>query len=104
MALRRSLHVHNPDGETEGEPRTSPRRSWFWHVLYIMYCLEVGGFLLFLPWLGIWENNFLLYRYPKFRPFVANAFLKGAVLGLGLVNILIGIQEIVHFKRKHFPR
>ncbi len=72
---------------------------WIWHALYILYSLEVGTFLLFLPWLGIWENNYLLYRFPRLRPVVANSFLKGAVLGLGIVNILIGIQEIVRIAR-----
>ena len=73
--------------------------AWIWHVLYILYSLEVGTFLLFLPWLGIWENNYLLYRFPHFRGVVANPFLKGAVLGLGIVNIFIGIQEIVRVRR-----
>ena len=104
MPLRRSLTVHNLDAEASGEPRTPPHHSWFWRVLYIIYCLEVGGFLLFLPWLRIWENNFLLYQYPRLRPIVGNPFLKGAVLGLGLVNIVIGIQEIVQFKEKHLSK
>jgi hypothetical protein len=54
---------------------------------------------LFLPWLQIWDNNYLLYRYPGIRPIIANSFLKGAVLGLGIVNLLIGIQEIIDFRR-----
>jgi hypothetical protein len=73
--------------------------SWIWHLLYIIYSLEVGLVLIFLPWLAIWDNNYLLYLFPHFRPLLANAFLKGAVLGLGIVNILIGIQEIVRFKK-----
>ena len=72
--------------------------GWFWQVIYILYCLEVGIFLLFLPWMSIWDNNYLLYLYPRLAPIIGNPFLKGAVLGLGIVNILIGIQEIVHFR------
>ncbi len=71
---------------------------WTWHILYILYSLEVGIFLLFLPWLRIWENNYLVYLYPKLRLIVANPFFKGAVLGLGIVNILIGFQEISHLR------
>jgi len=73
--------------------------GWFWQVLYILYCLEVGVFLLFLPWMNIWDNNYLLYLYPGFRPLAANPYLRGAVLGLGIVNILIGVQEIAHFRK-----
>lgn len=94
-----SPRLHSPDSETEGKPRARSVMAWVWHVLYITYCLEVGVFLLFLPWLGIWENNYLLYLYPRFRPIVANSFLKGGVLGLGIVNILIGIREIGQFRK-----
>lgn len=81
------------------EQRPKPRLGWIWHILYIIYSLEVGVFLLFLPWLQIWDNNYLLYRYPGIRPIIANSFLKGAVLGLGIVNLLIGIQEVIDFRR-----
>jgi hypothetical protein len=73
--------------------------AWIWHILYIIYSLEVGVFLLFLPWLDLWDNNYLIYRFPAIQPIVANSFLKGAVLGMGIVNILIGIHEVVHFRR-----
>jgi hypothetical protein len=104
MSLRRFSSLQSPDLEIEVEQRARSGRAWLWRILYILYCLEVGGFLLFLPWLGIWENNFLLYLYPQFRPIVSNSFLKGGVLGLGLVNIFIGIQEIVHFKKIYFSK
>jgi len=68
-------------------------------VLYILYSLEVGIFLLCLPWLGFWENNYLLYLYPSIRSVVSNSFFKGAVLGLGVANIIIGIHEIINFRK-----
>jgi hypothetical protein len=69
----------------------------FCDALYIIVSLFFGIFLLTLPWHSAWDNNYLLYVYPQIRPVVANSFFKGAVLGLGFVNILIGIQEIVRF-------
>ena len=66
--------------------------------IYILYSLEVGILLSFLPWLPFWENNYLLYLYPQMRPVVANPFFKGFVLGLGIVNILIGIHDVLHLK------
>jgi hypothetical protein len=106
MSLRASPNVRELV-ENDGKLRPRPGIGWVWHILYILYSLEVGVFLLFLPWLGIWDNNYLLYRYPTIRPIVANSFLKGAVLGLGIVNIMIGIQEVVQFRRSlrtHFSR
>jgi hypothetical protein len=87
--------------DSKNEPGSYVRSVmlWIWHILYILYSLEVGVFLLFLPWLRIWENNYLLYLYPKIRPVIANPYFKGAVLGLGIVNILIGLQEIASFRK-----
>ena len=71
-------------------------------ILYITYWGMVGVALLFLPWREIWEDNYVLNLYPQIRPLVTNPFFKGAVLGLGIANILIGIREIVYFK--HFSK
>jgi hypothetical protein len=71
----------------------------FCNALYIISSLYLGIALLMLPWISAWDSNYLLYVYPQIRPIVANSFFKGAVLGLGIVNILIGIQEIVRFRK-----
>jgi hypothetical protein len=86
--------------EQSPKSRSRPGIFWVWHILYVLYSLEVGGFLLVLPWLTMWDNNYLIYRYPSIRPIVANSFLKGAVLGLGILNVLIGIREIVKFLKR----
>lgn len=75
------------------------RISKFWRIIYILYSLEIGLALLCLPWFSFWENNYLLYRYPQARTVIANYYFKGFVLGLGLVNILIGIHEIARIRR-----
>jgi hypothetical protein len=76
----------------------SPLASKILAIIYILFSLEAGVFLLWLPWLSIWENNYVLYLYPQIQPLVANPFFKGAVLGLGIDNIVMGISQIVHFK------
>ena len=68
-------------------------------IIYILYCVEAGIFLLWLPWLNIWDTNFFTYLYPQILPFITNPFFKGAVLGLGIVNIMIGIHEVIHFRQ-----
>jgi hypothetical protein len=75
-------------------------------IIYILFSVEAGLFLLWLPWQRIWENNYILYLYPQIRPLIANPFFKGAILGLGIVNILMGIHQIIHFKdakNRFFP-
>jgi hypothetical protein len=90
------------DLQNWSKTRFGSSMGYVWHLLYILYSLEVGSFLLFLPWLDIWDNNYFVYLYPRIRPIVANSFLKGGILGLGVINILIGIQESVQFKKRFF--
>ncbi len=67
--------------------------------IYILFSIEAGIFLLWTPWLSFWDTNYLTHLYPQLLPIVTNPFFKGAVIGLGIVNILIGIHEIAHFKK-----
>jgi hypothetical protein len=81
-------------------------------IFYIILCLEIGIFLTLLPWipqgtLGLsdWGNNyFLLYATRKtgwysLQSVVASGWVRGAVSGVGLLNIGIAFWEIFHFRQ-----
>ena len=87
----------NPSLGDEGRPHAR-LPAGILKAAYVLYSLGAGIALLYLPWTNIWENNYILYLYPQIRLLVANPFFKGAVLGLGIANILMGIHEVVHFK------
>jgi hypothetical protein len=97
MPLKIAFQFANPSSSDSGK-LCSRAASCIAKILYIAVSLAFGVALVCLPWLGFWENNYLLYLYPQIRPIVTNPYLKGAVLGLGIANILIGIHEIAHFK------
>ncbi len=86
-------------------PRSPSFLYKYFFVVYMIYCFYVGALLTVMPWISwIWENNYLLYHLPAARPYLLNPFLRGAVSGLGILNILIGIEEIVRYRRwKHTP-
>lgn len=80
-------------------------------IFYIILCLEIGLVLALLPWipqgtLGLsdWGNNyFLLYAARKtgihaLQTVVASGWMRGAVTGIGLLNIGIAFWEIFHFR------
>ena len=67
-------------------------------VLYVLLCIEIGTFLLILPWSAIWDRNLLLNFYPSVRPVYMSAYLRGAISGLGLVNLWLGIAQAWGFK------
>src|SRR6266498_4182520 len=81
-------------------------------IFYIILCLEIGIVLTLLPWipqgtLGLsdWGNNyFLLYAARKtgmhaLQMVVASGWMRGAVTGVGLLNIGIAFWEIFHFSQ-----
>ena len=66
--------------------------------IYVLYCFEVGLFLVVFPWMEFWTDNPVLFNYPFLKPLFLNNFFRGAVAGLGLANIVLGVWEIAHFK------
>jgi hypothetical protein len=63
----------------------------FLRVVILLVWLEFGLVLVLVPWSEIWEANYFLYQYPGFGFFAKNAFLRGAISGLGVLNVLLSI-------------
>ena len=79
-------------------------------IFYIVLCLETGIVLTLLPWvhpfgLGDWgDNYFLLYAAQKtglqsLQQAVSSGWVRGAVTGLGLLNLAMAGWEIAHFRQ-----
>lgn len=64
-------------------------------LLMVAFFLEVGVLLVFVPWSAYWESNYFVSTLPWVRPVVGNHFVRGAVSGLGLLNLLAGLSELV---------
>jgi hypothetical protein len=58
-------------------------------VVLVLLCFELGVLLVLIPWSTFWERNFFLDRYPQLIPVVLNSYLRGAISGLGLLDIWI---------------
>jgi hypothetical protein len=63
-------------------------------LLSILSSLLVGSVLVFAPWTSLWDSNWLLQVWPGFRGLLLNAFTRGAVTGLGLVNVLVALGDL----------
>jgi hypothetical protein len=66
-------------------------------VAFILFCFEIGLFLMFVPWSALWEHNLLLVYSFTLRGFLLNNFVRGAVSGLGAVDVLLGLSELSRF-------
>ena len=68
-------------------------------VLFILFCLEIGGFLAVFPWTEYWEANYLSSLIPRLQPYWDNPYVRGAVSGLGIVNLYIALSETFGLRR-----
>lgn len=75
----------------------------FYVLMFILVCLSVGALLAWLPWTAYWQNNFFLYYvvsktgWTRLVPFFLSGYTRGAVTGIGVVNVLLGLREIFYF-------
>ena len=79
-------------------------------IFFIILCLLLGLYLTLLPWvsfgvIGDWGDNYLLAfvsekaNLPILRKTVASGWVRGAVTGLGVLNLLLAFWELAHFKQ-----
>jgi hypothetical protein len=63
-------------------------------LLSVASSLLVGLTLVVAPWTALWDANYLLQPHPTMRAIALSAFTRGAISGLGLVNILLALDEV----------
>ena len=64
--------------------------------LLLMTCfLEVGLVLTLAPWSNYWDRNYFAESLPLVRAIATNNFVRGAVTGVGLVNLAAAVAELV---------
>lgn len=69
-------------------------------VILVMACIYLGIILIILPWNEAWTQNGLIHRYPGLRDLAMSNFTRGAITGLGFVNVWLGVWEAVHYREK----
>jgi hypothetical protein len=78
-------------------------------VFFILLCFLLGMSLTLFPWLdfngmGDWGDNYLLAfvsehaGLPILKSAVSSNWVRGAVSGLGILNLFIAFWELAHFK------
>lgn len=79
-------------------------------IFFIILCLILGIYLILLPWtnfglIGDWGDNYLLAvvsekaDLPILQRTVTSGWIRGAVTGLGILNLFLAFWEIAHFKQ-----
>ncbi len=74
-------------------------------IFFIILCLLLGFSLMLSPWSNIWGENYLLAFLSEksglqiIYSAVISPWVRGAVTGLGVLNLIIAFWEMAHFNQ-----
>lgn len=90
-----------PSPKPSPAPPSDPRPSGLLRLLprllfafYILYCVEAGVFLAWVPWTGFWERTFMALSWPTLGQWMLDPWMRGAVTGFGVVHLVWGIHDL----------
>jgi hypothetical protein len=63
-------------------------------AVLVVVCCMMGAVLFYLPWTGVWEQNYFLSHFPSLMPVLLHPSFRGAVSGLGILDIFLAIRMI----------
>jgi hypothetical protein len=63
-------------------------------ALLVVICCIMGAILFYLPWTGLWEQNYFLSHFPSLMRILLHPSVRGAVSGLGILDIFLAISMI----------
>ena len=61
----------------------------------VAFLFEVGFVLIVIPWSAFWDRNYFAQLAPPLDAFITNNFVRGAVSGLGVINVLAGLSDLL---------
>ncbi len=98
----RPVEPRFPDVEEPDEPPVHIRHTWYHKLgvfLFIIVCFEVGAFLTVFPWTPQWDSNSVASFFPWLHDLWISSYFRGALSGLGLLNIYISLGEVSRLRR-----
>ena len=72
-------------------------------LLIIALLIELGLLLIVVPWSAYWERNYFAQISPSVNALVTNNYVRGAVTGLGAVNLFAALADLALLVRRRSP-
>jgi len=90
----------SPADDSASPPRVRfwDRRAWA--ICFAFFALEIGLFLVVFPWMDSWNINHFQRWVPLLQDLWEDPYLRGAVSGLGLVNVYIACGVVIGLIRR----
>jgi hypothetical protein len=54
----------------------------------------MGLLLVLIPWSAFWDRNYFAELLPALKDVITNNYVRGAVMGLGLINVWAALSEL----------
>ena len=61
----------------------------------VIFAFELGVFLVVFPWLKTWDLSWVALHSPRFSDLWMSRYFRGALSGLGLLNIYVAFAELI---------
>ena len=105
MSLTPENAPHLPAPEIMPEQPARRGRSWQRRLLGICFAIfsfEIGLFLVIFPWMDdTWDLNYFNSVIPILKGVWDDPYFRGALTGLGFVNIYIACMEVIRALKRH---
>jgi hypothetical protein len=87
---------------TPGSPSgtRSTRTPRLLRLCFAIFTFEIGLFLTVFPWVDIWSLNYFSEWIPALESVWDDPYFRGAITGLGLVNIYVACAEVLRLFRR----
>jgi hypothetical protein len=85
-----------PTGIRASDSRT-PRLL---RLCFAIFTFEIGLFLTVFPWVDSWSLNYFSGWIPALENVWDDPYFRGAITGLGLVNIYVACAEVLRLFRR----
>jgi hypothetical protein len=102
-----SANADSAQEGTAGSPAASAppssRVGWQRRLLRVslaLFIFEIGAFLVIFPWTDSWNINYFQTLTPGLQDLWYQPSFRGALTGLGFVNIYIACLQVVYSFRR----
>ena len=95
--------AQDPMQPSEG-PQAVPAPAPVWLqrlslIVLVLFCFYIGGLLTILPWSQrYFDSNAWLLAHPAVGNFLGRSWMRGVLSGIGLIDIWIGVSELLHYR------
>ena len=87
--------------ESVTNPPMPARTYRLLRICLAIFTFEIGLFLVIFPWVDIWSLNFFSSWIPALENIWEEPYFRGAITGLGLVNIYLALLEVFRLFRRY---